>query len=212
MASGQGGTLRIGMGSGPGAMLMTPLLDAHGDPASAGARSTCRAAAPNCWCRRCANARWTRWWSTLVRCTPAPDLGVSIRCARCAASSCAAADIRWRGSAAGVSFADVQRYPIASTPLSDEVARVLVERFGSQAHPEQCVTLHCEEVASLVEVARRTDAVLLAIRAAGPELVELTMKPALNSTARFGLVTLARRTEAPALAIVRELMEELMRD
>ncbi len=116
---------------------------------------------------------------------------------------------RKRGS---VGFADVQRYPIASTPLSDEVARVLVERFGSQAHPQQCVTLRCEEVASLVEVAQRTDAVLLAIRAAGPGLVELPMKPGLNSTARFGLVTLARRTQAPALAIVRELMEELMHD
>jgi hypothetical protein len=26
-------------------------------------------------------------------------------------------------------------YPMASTPLSDEVARVLVERYGPQSHP-----------------------------------------------------------------------------
>ena len=112
----------------------------------------------------------------------------------------------------GVRFADVQKYPIASTPLSDEVARVLVERYGVDAHPDHCVTLHCEEIASLVEVSGRTDAVLLAIRGAAPELRELKMDPPLNSTARFALVTLARRTQAPGLAIVRELMGSLMHD
>ena len=34
------------------------------------------------------------------------------------------AAIRWRGGAARVRFDAVQRYPIASTPLSDEVARM----------------------------------------------------------------------------------------
>ena len=38
------------------------------------------------------------------------------------------------------------------------------------------------------------------------------MRPALNATARFGLVTVARRTEAPALSIVRELMQQRLRD
>ncbi len=89
---------------------------------------------------------------------------------------------------------------------------MLVERYGEQAHPEHCVTLRCEELPSLVEVARHSDAVLLAIRAAAPGLVELKMRPALNATARFGLVTVARRTEAPALSIVRELMQRQLRD
>ena len=43
-------------------------------------------------------------------------------------------------------------------------------------------------------------------------LVELVLKPALNAQARFGLVTLAGRAEAPALPIVRQLMEALMHD
>jgi len=43
-------------------------------------------------------------------------------------------------------------------------------------------------------------------------LVELPLKPPLSTMARFGLVTLTRRSEAPALPIVRELMERLMRD
>jgi hypothetical protein len=112
----------------------------------------------------------------------------------------------------GVSFDDLLRYPIASTPLSDEVARVLIERYGAHAHPGDCVTLRCEEIPSLVEVARHTDAVLLAIRAAAPELMELDMRPALVATARFGLVTLARRSEAPGLADLRALMAQCLAD
>ena len=59
---------------------------------------------------------------------------------------------------------------------------------------------------------RRSDAVLIAIRAAGPDLVELALKPALHATARFAVVTLAGRSEAPALPIVRRLVQELLRD
>jgi hypothetical protein len=42
--------------------------------------------------------------------------------------------------------------------------------------------------------------------------VELTLKPALNATARFALVALAGRSEAPALPLVRRLMMERLRD
>ena len=48
--------------------------------------------------------------------------------------------------------------------------------------------------------------------AAAQDLIELKMKPALDSTARFGLVTLRRRTEAPALPIPRKLLQELRHD
>ena len=92
------------------------------------------------------------------------------------------------------------------------MARSLIETYGPEAHPAQCVTLQCEEVASLVEVARQTDTVLLAIRAAAPDLVELKMKPPMERSARFGLVTLRRRTQAPGLALVRALMQELLHD
>jgi DNA-binding transcriptional LysR family regulator len=109
-------------------------------------------------------------------------------------------------------FAAVRQYPIASTPLSDEVARALVERYGPGAHPEQCVTLRCEEIASLVDVVRSSDAVLLAIRASAPQLVELPVRPVMTLKARFGLVTLAGRVEAPSLGILRALADKVMRD
>jgi hypothetical protein len=96
--------------------------------------------------------------------------------------------------------------------LSDEVARILVERYGPAAHPDECVTLRCEEIASLIEVVRASDAVLLAIRASAPDLSELPVKPVLDAKARFGLVTLAGRAEPPALSILRELAQRVLHD
>ena len=77
---------------------------------------------------------------------------------------------------------------------------MLVERYGPDAHPARCVTLRCEEIPSLVELARHTDAVLIAIRAAGPDSGGTGDEPGLNATARFAMVTLAGRSEAPALS------------
>jgi hypothetical protein len=61
-----------------------------------------------------------------------------------------------------------------------------------------------------VEVARSSDTVLLAVRAIAPDLAELPMDPPMRNTARFGLVTLRQRSEAPALKILRALMGDLM--
>jgi len=204
------GLLRIGMGSGPGAMLMTPLLlkVAQERPrlrveiARAGTDLLVQALRARALDALVVDARSLR---------PAPDLNAQYL-----------HDMRGcfmvrRGHPLsrrrpGPGFEDLLRYPVASTPLSDEVARVLVERYGPRAHPSHFVTLRCEEIPSLVEVTRNSDAVLLAIRAAAPDLVELKMQPALAATARFGLVTLARRSAPPGLAIVRGLMAQLLVD
>jgi hypothetical protein len=106
----------------------------------------------------------------------------------------------------------LRNYPIASTPLSDEVARILMERFGPQAHPDSLVTLRSEEISSLLDVARKSDAVVLTIRASAPDLVELPVSPPLNVKARFGLVTIASRTEPPLLDKVRTLMRDILID
>lgn len=206
----QQGVLRIGMGSGPGAMLMTPLL-----LKMAQERPRLRVEIARAGTDVLVHALRERSLDALVvdarSLRPAPDLNIH--------------DLHdMRGAfmvrpghplvmPPGVtSFDDVVRYPVASTPLSDEVARLLVERYGSRAHPANCVTLQCEEVASLVDVARRSDTVLLAIKAAAPDLIELTLQPELAAMARFGLVTLKRRTLPPGLAVVRELMAQLLVD
>lgn len=210
LRDGQAGLLRIGMGSGPGAILMTPLL-----LQTARERPRMRLQIARGGTDLLVQALRERRLDALVvdgrSLKPAPDL-----------QSQTVHELRGtfmvrRGhpllkQRRGVKFEDLLAFPIASTPLSDEVARILVERYGPRAHPDECVTLRCEEIPSLVEVARHSDAVLLAVRRAAPGLVELTLRPALDATARFALVTLARRTEPPGLPALRELMARLASD
>ncbi len=207
---GERGVLRIGMGSGPGAMLMTPLLmtialdhpQVHVEIARGGTELLVQSLRSRALDALVVDVRSLK---------PAPDLRAEQICEMRGGFLVRRGHplTRVRG---GVDFEALGRYPIASTPLSDEVARTLIARYGPQAHPEQCVTLRCEEVASLVEVAEHSDTVLLAVRAAAPTLVELPVRPVLDIAARFGLVTLARRTEAPLLRLVRELMAQRLRD
>jgi DNA-binding transcriptional LysR family regulator len=208
--AGHEGVLRVGMGSGPGAMLMTPLL-LH----VAQQRPRLRVEVARAATERLVQALRERALDALVvdarSLRPAPDLSTQ------AVHEMRGTFMVRRGHPLGkrrsaLRFEELLDYPVASTPLSDEVARVLVERYGPRAHPDQLVTLRCEEIASLVDVARRSDAVLLAIRAAAPDLVELKLQPPLVATARFSLVTLRRRTVPPALAVVRELMSRLLVD
>lgn len=103
-----------------------------------------------------------------------------------------------------VSLKEVMAYPVASTPLSDEVARLLISRYGPQANPDNMVTLRCDETLSIVEVARRSNAVVLTVNAVAADLIRLDVSPSLAAQGRFGLVTLAQREEAPALRILRE--------
>jgi DNA-binding transcriptional LysR family regulator len=209
-ARGLVGSLRVGLGSGPGAMLMTPLLMhmATHHPQVKLEISRGRTELLERSLRE-------RTIDALVvdarSLAPAPDLRATEIYEMRGAILCRRGHplTRKRG---GVSFDQLRVYPIASTPLSDEVARMLVERYGPEAHPARCVTLRCEELPSLVELTRHTDAVLIAIRAADPALAEVLMKPPMNLSARFAFVTLAGRSEAPALPIVRRLMQQLLHD
>jgi DNA-binding transcriptional LysR family regulator len=204
------GSLRIGMGSGPGAMLMTALLRQvcadHGrlrlTISRGGTDSLVQALREKALDGLVVDARSLK---------PAPDLRAEfVHEMRGAFMVRRGHPLARRRRALG--FDELRDYPLASTPLSDELARLLVERYGPAAHPQACVTLRCDELSSLVELARTTDAVLLAARAVAPDLVELRLAPALDATARFGLVTLARRTEAPALELVRSLMRQRLHD
>ena len=128
MREGQGGVLRIGMGSGPGAMLMTPLL-MH----MATRHPKVRVEVARGGTELLAQALRERTLDALVvdarSLEPAADLEASMLREMRGVFMCRRGHplTRRRG---GVSFDDVQRYPIASTPLSDEVARMLVETYG----------------------------------------------------------------------------------
>lgn len=206
----EAGRIRIGLGSGPGAMIAVPLLATfarqhpgfHVEIARGHTGGLVQGLRGHLLDALVIDARVL---------APAPDLRTVILSEMRGAFLCRHGHplTDHRGP---LTFDAIRRYPIASIPLSDEIARRLVERYGPQAHPGVCVTLQCEEIADLVEVARTTDAVLLSIRAAAPDLAELPMSPMDDALARFGLVTLAGRSEAPGLEVVTSIIRHHLRD
>ena len=209
LKKGEIGQFRIGMGSGPGAMLMTPMLmlmatdypKAHID-ISRGSTVLL------------VQALRERFLDALIldirSLQPSADLKVEVLQEMTGAFMCRPSHPLAKKNS--VPFTKLRDYPVASTPLSDEVARILVERYGPQAHPDQLVNLRSEEISCLLDVVRKSDAVVLTIRASAPDLVELPVSPPLNAKARFGLVTIAARTEPPLLDKVRALMREILKD
>ena len=209
LQKGEVGQLRIGMGSGPGAMLMTPLLmlmaqehpQAHIDISRGSTTLLVQALRDRLLDALILDIRSLQ---------PATDLKVEALQEMVGTFLCRKQHPLAKKRS--VTFEMLQAYPVASTPLSDEVARLLMERFGPGAHPDVLVNLRCEEISSLLEVARHSNTVVLTIRAAAPDLIELPLSPALNVNARFGLVTIAARTEVPLLPKVRALMARVLKD
>ncbi len=117
-----------------------------------------------------------------------------------------------------VTFDELMRYPVATTPLSDVVARIFVAHYGPGADPARMAALVCEDVGSLLDAVRQTDAVFLGVVAAARagieagELAELRMSPPLVAGARFAYVRLAGRTEAPVMQVLRRFVAERLRD
>lgn len=114
-------------------------------------------------------------------------------------------------------FEDLKAYPIASTSISEQVARGMVERFGPDAHPDRFVTLCCEEIGHLLDVVARSDALYLGVllgaraRLSRGNLVRLPFT-AKGFDAVFGLVRLAGRTEPLMLSSLRQLASEVLVD
>jgi DNA-binding transcriptional LysR family regulator len=209
LQKGEIGQFRIGMGSGPGAMLMTPLLMLMATDHPRAYLDISRGSTT-----LLVQALRERLLDALIldvrSLQPSADLKVEALQEMSGAFMCRPGHPL--ASQTSVTFAALRLYPIASTPLSDEVARILMERFGPDAHPDRLVNLRSEEISSLLDVVRNTDAVVLTIRASAPDLVELPMQPALNAKARFGLVTVASRTQPPLLGKVRMLMQGILTD
>ena len=201
------GTLRVGLSSGPGALLSTPLM-LH--MATHHPRLHLHISRGNT--------------EVLVQQLRQQQLDAAVVDIR---SLCPAADLELYGVfelGAGflvrpkhpllqrggpVTLDDVRRFPVASTPLSDEVARILIARYGPNASPDHIVTLRSDETTSIVEVARQSDAVVLTVSAVAGDLVHLDMEPPLNATARFGMVTMSRRKPAPALRLLQAQLARL---
>ena len=208
------GSISVGLGSGPAALLLVPLMCAAST--RAGMRVAVTQGPVELQILQLRSRQLDAMVVDMRRVVPASDLNIeSLAELRGGLVVRAGHPLAAQKS---VTLADVLRYPVASTPLSDEVARTLVDQFGPQANPSEMVTLRCDDVASLVQTAAQTDAVFLGVMAtarsglADGSLVELALVPALRATARFAYVTLAGRTEAPAMAYFREFVREHLRD
>ncbi len=211
------GSLRVGLGSGPGAMLMTPWLkymaEHHPSVQVAVSRGSTEL--------QLMQLRERQLDALVVdvrRVVTAPDLNMSHIVEMRAGFVC-----RRRHPILGqfphkVPFDALLAYPMASSPLSQEVARILVDHYGPCANPARMTTLQCEEIPSLIDVVQQTDAIYLGILGAARQglssgsLVELAMDPPLRAGALLALITLAGRTELPIMSVFRDFVTRQLTD
>ena len=207
-------SISVGLGSGPAALLMVPLLCAAAR--RQGMRVSVTQGSVELQVTQLRSRQLDAMVVDMRRVIPAADLTIE-SLAELKAGFVARANHPLAGKKA-VSLSDLLRYSIASTPLSDEVARMLVDRYGLQANPAELVKLRCDDVASLISAVAQTDAIFLGVIAAtrsglaDGSLVELNVRPKLSAGARYACVTLAGRTEAPAMATFRTFVLDHLRD
>ena len=208
---GAGGSIQVGLGSGPGALLMTPLMvmAAQQHP---GLRVSIIRGPAELQVLQLRSREIDAMVVDMRRVVPAPDLHIETM-AQLRAGFIARKDHPLAAQRT-VSLQDVLRYPVASTPLSQEVARLMVDQYGLQANPSEMVSLECDEVDSLIDTVGQSDAIFLGAVAAARAglqsgaLLELPLRPALMAQARYAYVTLAGRTQAPVMQQFRQFVRE----
>lgn len=214
-AGGGGGAIRVGLGSGPGAMLMTPLL-CHVATEHPGVRVSIARGPAELQLVQLRSRELEALVIDARRIAPAPDLRIEALGEMRTGFVCRADHPLARRRRPTLD--DVLAYPVATSPLSAEVARLLVEQYGPRADPAAMGTLRCEDINSLIDAVSRTRAVFLGIVAAAREgiasgaLVEVPIHPRVRATARFAYVTLEGRTEAPVMGLFRAFVAERLRD
>jgi DNA-binding transcriptional LysR family regulator len=113
-------------------------------------------------------------------------------------------------------LAEVCRYSVCCSPLSDVSARELIELFGPPGHPDRMLTMRSVSYDLLKDVVLETDAVMVTTLAVvGQELAEgrmqaLGLMPR-QVQGRYASITLKGRTPAPALELVREVARSRVR-
>jgi DNA-binding transcriptional LysR family regulator len=211
MQQGGLGSLRLGLGSGPGAMLMTAWL-VHMARHHPGVKVSVTRGPTELQLQQLRDRTLDALVVDVRRVVPAADLQIGPLFDMPAGLLCRAGHPLLSHYPGGVPFDAVVQYPVASVPLSAEVARQLVAHYGPRANPDDLVSLQCEEIPSLLEAVRQTDAIYLGILGAAHawlargELVALPLLPRLQASARLGLVSLAGRTELPVMAVFREFV------
>ncbi|MDQ1759222.1 LysR family transcriptional regulator [Achromobacter aegrifaciens] len=216
LTQGDRGSISIGLGSGPGVMLMTPLL-AHVAQHYPQLRLDVMRGSPEAHLALLRQRRLDALVVDTRGIVPAADLRIEPISEMRAGFICRRSHpLAQAGRPAR--FAEVAAYPLASTFLAADTVRIVVDHFGVEADPQTAMRLRCDEIGSVLEAVRVSDAVFLGIVGAARvgiaagELTELPTDPPLRSHALFAMVTLTGRTEAPAMALVREFVAQRLRD
>lgn len=216
LKQGELGAIRLGLGSGPGALLMTPFL-LHMARHHPGVQLSVSPGATELQLMQLRQRTLDALVIDVRRVAPAADLCIENLSELRAGFVCRSGHPLLQAGGP-VAFDELLRYPLASIPLSAEVAHLLVQRFGPRADPQQAVSLRCDDIISLIETVKASDAIYLGILAAARagiaagQLAELPTAPPLAIGARFAFVTLAGRTEAPSMALFRQFVAERLRD
>lgn len=214
-AQGDGGAISVGLGSGPGALLMTPLLR-HIATQHPGVRVSIARGSTELMLVQLRARELEALVVDARRIAPAPDLRIEALGELRTGFICRADHPLARRRK--LSLQDVLTHPVATTPLSAEVARLLVEQFGPQADPDTMASLRCEDINSLIDAVAESDAIFLGIISAAREglasgrLIELKITPGVKATARFAYVTQTNRTAAPVMKLFRRFVREHLRD
>jgi DNA-binding transcriptional LysR family regulator len=211
------GALRVGLGSGPGAMLMTPWLVymAQHHPT---VQVTVSRGSTELQLTQLRERQLDALVVDVRRVEAAPDLKMTQVVEMRAGFVCRQGHPLLERAGQGLPFDALLSYPIASIQLSQEVARLLVDHYGPQANPAQMTTLQCEDIASLLDVVGQTDAIYLGIVGAARDglaqgrLVELPMQMPVKGQARLALITLAGRTELPVMSVFRAFVQNHLSD
>ena len=217
MKGGSSGAIRVGLGSGPGAMLMTPLMT-HVAQNHPDVRLTITRGAIELQLRQLRERLLDALVIDMRSVAPADDLVIELAAEMRGGFVCRSGHPLVSKTPNCISFKDVLRYPLASTHLADEVAHILMRRFGPRANPKHAVRLRCEEVQSILETVRESDAIFFGIVAAARrgiscgELVELVTDPPASISALFGIVTLVGRTESPSMKVFRRFVADWLHD
>jgi len=119
-----------------------------------------------------------------------------------------------------VTFAQLRQYPLVAsgTSLSEEAVRQLDAHFGKSTRFVDALHLQSEEISCLVETVRTSDAVFFGVLEVAQalqqrgELVEMPVLPRLKMGSQFAFVTLDGVAEMPALDAVRRFCTDRMRD
>ena len=210
MDSGASGPVRIGLGSTPGAILTEPLLKhfSHKDRAT---KLILARGVPPMLMGELQNRRLDLLVVEVSALPASVDLTLEYLQPMQPGFFCRPGHPlrRKRGR---VTIAQLAQYPVASTRLSDHVARDLTEIYGPRAHPDALINVNCEEIAPLLNVARQSDTVVLTMKVAAAELRGLDMAPRMPKVAQFVIASMRGRSESRAIAAARQLISDRMHD